>query len=342
MEIEKDGGFPRFESQKFDVSSHAVFTCLLRVPYTYAGTLATHFYFVCFQEACRLERLPKLAKAKENHGKMKRSSETVDTNIGKKLNGLSNFTPSNKRRRRLAGDQDSITEISSISTDVIQAVSGGSFRPISFDMSYQGSQLKPDSTGVSSIQTSSSRTIDFSAFQNPISGENSGDDDTVLQQLKEGSADGYLGALDFNDPEWLSKQPIIQSPSIAFADGSKGTESDPFILECSGTIQNAWAKKLQSSDPTTMRRRRSRRLQEGFSETNVEFAVEYWLRRTILREEGVLITVTLGGVTGQGGNDDLFKAAKDLIGVDVSHSMYPVVSSVLANTMVSMSYSQSI
>lgn len=284
--IERAGGFPRFESQAYD-------------------------------QSCRKERMAKIAEAKRFHGKMVESAGTVDKNTQTKFNGLSNFSPANRARRRLSW-QDGVTAVNSFSVSEFAAVNAGNFGPTSFQAMYEGAQLKPDATAVDETVKGFSRNIDFSEYGHIPGQEPLLDDALIVREARRGSTDIYLEALQFDDPAWIGKQPIIPAPQLSLAENSPGTSTaNPVVFECAGSISNSWMEKLQSAEPEAMRRRRSRRLQSNsMSETVVEISVLAEIRRKILAGDGVVVNVEQGDIMGEDGDQDIFANAKQLIGID--------------------------
>ena len=196
-------------------------------------------------------------------------------------------------------------------------MTNGNFCPVEITGTYKGAKLKPNSMEAGTTDATFGRNFDFTPFSNP-SGVGDPDNNAVLTGLQRAAGDKYLEDLNFDDGEWLGRQPIVEPPSIDFAEGSKGTSSDPFIIECGGFVQEAWGFKLRSSDPQAMRRRRSRRLQsQPMPATIADKAVRAVLKNNILQSTSTIrINVTPGGISGEDTDVDIFKEAKALIGVD--------------------------
>ncbi|CAB9504369.1 Inherit from bactNOG: repeat protein [Seminavis robusta] len=287
VEVERKGGFPRFESRVFD-------------------------------QACRLERAAKLAEAEEFHGNMVQTSDLVDRNMQKSFAGLQNFSPSATRRRKLS-QMKPVTQVRSFSVPAFRAVNEGTFGPTDFQGRYMGAQLRPDSIDVDEIQSDFVRKVDFSQFKREPGKPEfpPGDDSIMVHEARLGAVNQYLGALQMDDPVWAEKQPTLSPPKISLAWGSPGSSSqDPVVFGCEGPLAEAWRAKLEGSEPESMRRTRRRRL-EGHAElTVIELVLVGILRHRILEEDGIKVDIEYGDFVGEETDADVFARARDLIGED--------------------------
>ena len=258
----------------------------------------------------------RLAEAEELHGRMVRSAETVDQNFQRNFKGLVNFSPSN-RRRRLAGGE-SVTGVQSLKLPTVQAVIEGVYEPVSANAKYVGSQLKPDDTSVNEIDQQFSRKFDFSKFKSPSeSDDDDVDDEYVLTELRLGAADLYFGELYFDDDDFIGRQPIIQLPRLSIPSNSPGSsQSNPIVLSCAGSISVAWDLKLDSSDPLAILAKRTKSGNIPIVQTIADFAVMAEMERKLLAGDGINVAVEPGVIEGEGGDEDIFKEARALLGVN--------------------------
>jgi len=266
-----------------------------------------------FDEACREERMAKLAEAEKKHGKMASAGETVDSNFQSKFNGMKNFSKEQRRQRRLEGG--SAATVNSVNFQEIRATSDGVLSDnVLAQGSYDGSQLKPDSTDLGEVKQAVAARLDFRRYSNPGNGDTRRlQSEDILRQFQRGTADVYLEKQDFEDEKFMARQPVILPPSIWLAEAD-GTEDNPTELPCSGALANAWSLKLNSAEPQVMRRRRTKEVDHfGSFETVIEFPAEASVLQMILNGT-IPITIIPGGTSDD--EEDVFGDARELLGTD--------------------------
>jgi hypothetical protein len=271
-----------------------------------------------FDQACRKEKLANIAKAEKLHGQAVKTGTLVDTNFGSSFKGLQNFSPTNRRRRRLqgSGPETAVEEV--VIEEFIATANGLPLESVNVNGQYTGAQLKSDDVNVNSIQQAFQSNLDFSDYKNPGGGTLPTDDGAAVRRtIQQGAAGKYLDALEYDD-EFLSKQPIIAAPKLQLAPGSPGERDKPVTFDCiSDDLAEAWLNKLESFEPESLRRKRYRRsLQAGpIEETLVEVYLERRLESKIRASNGIQVVAHIGGVGG-GQAQDLFVAAKGLLGTE--------------------------
>lgn len=263
-----------------------------------------------FDEGCRLERMEILANSERSAKRMDTTGKLVDRNFESNFKGLSQFSPSNRRRmeRRLS------TQVSSVRVPKAQAVNNGNIPPrLRVGGKYSGARLSPDST-VPQLVNDQDFNLEFQLSPNPKFSDDPSYSDADLkaaeQGVKRGSAGPFLEDLKLDDDDFLSRQPIVKAPVIEIR------RIRPFNLDCGeGGIAQAWRAKLQGSQPESMRQvRRRRRLQADRGEMNLlDVSVEAVVLQRL--KQGNDLRITPGSISG-GGDEDILKDAKDLLGTD--------------------------
>lgn len=179
---------------------------------------------------------------------------------------------------------------------------------------FEGSQLKPDSTSLNTVNQDVGATLDFQeyAFDPNNRGRRLSDDGAgLLQNLQRSTAQPFLSELDFPD-NFISRNPTIPKPRLNLS-GQAGTANNPITIECDGAVANAWELKMEGAEPEVMRRRRSRRLSDHpMRETLVEYRVESVLLAKII--EGVDIALNLDVAQVPVGTVDPFEDVIELLG----------------------------
>lgn len=240
-------------------------------------------------------------------------TDTIQRNVNTKIQGLQSFSSGARRRRRLS-PSDTTTAVGSVSVNFTAVDEAGNF--VSNTLAdYTGSQLRPDSTDTNTVTDVFSASFDFSDFQNPTGQDRRlAENSLVLDTLQKGAANQqYLSKLEFDDPKFLGRQPIIASPRIALVD-TLGTEDNPVAVGCEGSFADAWRRKLDSTTIESMRRKRSRRLMSSpMDETAVELAVENSLRMQLM-DGDIQVEIEEGGVDDDA--EDIFGITRELLGAD--------------------------
>jgi len=266
-----------------------------------------------FDEACREERMAKIAEVEKKHGKMSATGEIVDTNFKSNFNGLRNFSTERTRRRKLEGG--SVATVNSVSFRGIQATAGGLLLDdVVATGHYHGSRLRADNTDMSVVERNLTvNRLDFSSYTNPGNGNGrnlKGDD--FLLPFQRSTAEVYLEDQKFDDEDFMARQPTIHPPSISLA--GNGVENSPIELSCSGPLANAWSMKLNSAEPQVMRRRRMKETDHlGTFETVIEFPAEATIRHMILNGT-IPIIISPGGASEF--EEDVFGEARFLLGTE--------------------------
>lgn len=237
--------------------------------------------------------------------------ETVDTNFQSNFQGMSAFSMESRRRRRLQGKR--VANVSSVEIQSIRATENGRLlKDVITRGSYHGSQLKPDSSEIDEVQQELTvLDLDFTSYSNP--GGNTDSEDVSLQ-IRRGAANVLLEKQNFEDTNFMSRQPSILPPTIEIWSNAVGTENNPIELPCSGTLEEAWSLKLNGAEPEIMRRRRTRALSHasGF-ETVLEYPAEASIVQLILNGT-IPITIFPGGSSSE--EEDIFGPARALLGTD--------------------------
>lgn len=285
VDIEQNGGFPRFDGREFD-------------------------------RACREEKLAKLAMAEEMHGNMKVAGKVIDVNFQENFRGLSNFADSSPSSRRKLQDRPEMM-VQSVEIPFFAAVGNGTSldQTVSPPGNYNGAALQSNTPDAKMVDTQFDISFDFSAYKNPGDIPRSDNDGgkKSLQMLQRGAAAPYLDGVNITDPAFLAKQPIILPPKL-----SRDNNAGPFEFKCVDTrIAKAFKSKLQSASPETLLRKRTRRLlSDPFDDSVLEIILERILVEKIKANEGIQVVVTAGDILGGGDGTDLFDVAKGLLGTE--------------------------
>jgi len=271
-----------------------------------------------FERECRQVRMAQLAKAQDSHQEAVKTSSLIDKNFGSNFNGLSNFSPKARLRRSLREGVDTATTVGEINIAEFQATSAGRPGSASVTGVYDGARLQPDSTDVNYFSSDITVNFDFTEYNNPGARKSQDSNgESFLRATQQAAAVPYLGSLKTDDQVFLSKQPIIEAPKLIL-DGIAGGIDKPIIMQCTeGNLALAWLDKLESFEPEVLRRNRARRLSsQPIQETLVDFVVENLLKEKIINNDGITLRVDLGEVVGGGGDNDIFREAKELLGTE--------------------------